>query len=146
MKRVLTIKGFDDLDELIAEGKVDLVKLLEIRDSRECREFRDWLWSADFYTDAEIEEQVNSLRDKLAWFVRGPQGKALRWLASARIGVGTGDVAGAIGGALDTFLLEKILPNSGPLSFISNMYPTIFVGREPLNWAEGFVESQSTSL
>jgi hypothetical protein len=141
MKRVLAIKGFDDLDEVIAKGKVDLSKLLEIRDTRECREFRDWLWEIDAISDAELEERINSLRDKLSWFVHGSEGKTLRWLATAGLGlipVG-GTVAGTVGGALDTFLVDKILPNPGPLSFINNMYPSIFSNQGPSSWAEGLV-------
>ena len=75
MRRVLAIKGFDDLDVLIAKGQVDLNRVLEIRETRECREFRDWLWSIDSTTDAEIEERVNSLRDNLSWFARGEGGR-----------------------------------------------------------------------
>ncbi len=37
MKRVLTIAGFGDLEELITKRQVDLYKLLEIRDTRKRR-------------------------------------------------------------------------------------------------------------
>lgn len=128
LQRVFAIKGFRDLDDLISRGQVDLEKLLEVRETKECREFRDWLWSIDSVTDAEIEERINSLREKLSWFTHGTGGKSVRWLASTGIGLipGVGAIVSGATGLLDTFLLEKILPAPGAISFLNSMYPSIF--------------------
>jgi hypothetical protein len=143
IKRVFAIKGFQDLDDLINRGQVNLVKLLEVRETRECREFRDWLWSIDSATDEEIDERVNSLRDKLSWFAHGKGGKSVRWLASTGIGLipVVGTVAGGVTGLLDTFLLEKVLPSPGAISFLNNMYPSIF-RENPMITQENFLKTK----
>lgn len=143
LKRVLAIKGFQDLDDLIERRKVDLIKLLEIRETKECREFRDWLWSIDSATDEEIDERVNSLREKLSWFAHGKGGKSVRWLASTGIGLlpVVGTIAGGVAGLLDTFLLEKVLPVPGAVSFLNNMYPSIF-RENPMTTPENYLKSK----
>jgi hypothetical protein len=145
MKRVLALKGFQDLDDLINRGQVDLVKLLEVRESSVCREFREWLWSIDSVTDAEIDERVNGMREKLSWFAHGKSGKAMRWVASTGIGLipVVGNVAGAVAGLLDTFLLEKVLPTPGAISFINKMYPSIFK-ENPMITPENFLKIKKT--
>jgi hypothetical protein len=139
IKRVFVIKGFQDLDDLINRGQVDLVRLLEIRESKECKEFRDWLLSIDSASDAEIEERINSLKEKPSWFAHSSSGKSVRWLASTGIGL-VGNVAGAIAGLLDTFLLDKLLPNPGPISFLTSMYPSIFK-ENPMITPENFLRT-----
>lgn len=127
-KRVHVLAGFQDLDDLIERGGVDLHKLLEIRETRECKEFRDWLWSIDSITDEEMEDRIRSLREKLSWFAHAKRGKTIRWLASTGAGLipGVGNVAGAVAGFLDTFLLEKVLSHPGPITFLSRLYPAIY--------------------
>lgn len=143
IKRVFAIKGFQDLDDLIDRGQVNMIKLLEIRETRECREFRDWLWSVDSATDEEIDERVNSLRDKLSWFAHGKGGKSVRWLASTGIGLipVVGTIAGGVTGLLDTFLLEKVIPTPGAISFLNNMYPSIF-RENPMITQENFLKTK----
>jgi hypothetical protein len=140
-KRVHVLKGFQDLEELIYAGKVDLIKVLEIRETKQCKEFRDWLWSIDSATDAEIEEHINSLRENLSWFAHGKVGKSVRWLTSTGIGLipGIGTMAGTVAGFLDTFLLEKVLPNPGPISFLNKLYPSIFK-EDPMITPENFLK------
>lgn len=142
LKRVFAIKGFQDLGDLIDRGQVNLVKLLEIRASKECREFRDWLWSIDSATDAEIDERVNSLRERLSWFTHGTGGKSVRWLASTGIGLipVVGNFIGGALGLLDTFLLEKVLPAPGAISFLNNIYPSIF-RENPMVTPENFLKN-----
>jgi len=38
----------------------------------------------------------------------------------------TGQILGPALDALDTFLLEKVLPESGVLMFVNDLYPSIF--------------------
>jgi hypothetical protein len=145
LRRVFVIKGFQDLQDLIERGQVDLTKLLEIRETKECKEFREWLFTIDSATDSEIEERINSLSEKLSWFVHGKSGKSVRWIASTGIGLipVIGNVAGAALGFLDTFLLEKILPNPGSVSFLNRLYPSIFKG-DPKITTENFLRVTPT--
>jgi hypothetical protein len=126
-QRVLRIVGFPDLDEPRSE-KVDLEKLLEIRESRECKEFRTWLWNAGEATDEEIYDQFSGLRNKLSLWAHGNVGKSLRWAGSTGIGLipVVGNVTSAVLGLLDSFLLERLLPQSGPVIFLNKQYPSLF--------------------
>jgi len=126
LRRVFLLKGFDDLNELIERREVDLRKLLEVRDSPECKEFRQWLSTIDSASDAELQDRIRSLREKLSWVVYSRGGRTARWLASAGIGSIVGPIAGAAIGFLDTFLLTKVLPRPGPITFLNRLFPSIF--------------------
>jgi hypothetical protein len=125
--RVLELSGFPNLNES-SIAKFDLEKLFEIRESRECKEFRSWLWAADALTDEEIRDQFTGLSKKMSLWAHGNIGKSLRWSASTGIGFipVVGNIAGAALGLLDTFLLEKVLPESGPVTFLNRYYPSLF--------------------
>jgi hypothetical protein len=127
-QRVLTIKGLPELDRVNANTRIDVDRLLKIRDSVECREFRAWLSSTDYASDSEIREKVDSLRSKVSALMRTKPGTALRFATITGIGlvpiIGTG--LGVLFGALDQFLFEKVFPYSGPASFVNRLYPSIF--------------------
>jgi hypothetical protein len=109
--------------------KVDVQKLLKARDSAECREFREWLSNLDNASDAEIKEMVASLRSKMASMAASPGGKLVRLAATTGIGLipVVGPIAGAAAGAIDSFLVEKVLPRSGIVAFLTETYPSLFV-------------------
>ncbi len=128
VRRIFLLKGFDDLDELIARREIDLSKLLKIRETPECKEFRQWLSTIDSASDAELQDRIRSLREKLSWAVHSKSGKVARWLASAGIGSipVLGPIAGVAIGFLDTFLMDKLLPKPGPITFLNRQFPSIF--------------------
>jgi len=105
--------------------------LLEIRESDECREFRNWLPEIGQASDEEIRDHVRSVRTKLGNTAASTQGKAVRLLATTGIGFlpVIGPIAGFVAGSLDTFLLEKLLPKSGPVAFLSKLFPSVFENR-----------------
>ncbi len=109
--------------------KVDVQKLLKARDSAECREFREWLSSLDNASDAEIKEMVASLRSKMASIAASPGGKLVGLAATTGIGLMpvVGLIAGAAAGAIDSFLVDKVLPRSGIVAFLTETYPSLFV-------------------
>jgi hypothetical protein len=127
-QRVLEITGLPDLSVAAARGSLNLMKLLELRETRECKEFRDWLPSSNSATDEEIKERFAGLRAKLSGFAHSGAGKVVRLLTFSGIGLvpSAGIVLGIAAGALDIFLLEKILPQSGPVFFLGKLYPSIF--------------------
>jgi len=60
-------------------------------------------------------------------FGRNP-GRAVRLLTTTGIGAipGVGLVAGFAASIVDAFLLEKVLPRSGVVAFLSDLYPSVF--------------------
>ena len=127
-RRVVEISGLPDFTSEISGRRVNVERLLEIRESAECREFREWLPSIESAKDVEIKERVSSLRAKFGNASQSVPGKALRVLAVTGIGAipPVGLVAGALASVVDTFLLEKIIPKSGVVAFLSKLYPSVF--------------------
>lgn len=125
--RVLQLKKYQNiLPE--CDTKININRLLEVRKSNEIREVREWLRKIDNAKDSEIMEQLNDIRSKLGVNVQGNQGKVSRFLVSTGIGcIPTyGTVASLILGAIDNFVLDKVLPYSGIIAFIDKMYPSLF--------------------
>jgi hypothetical protein len=131
-RRVVTMAGFPDFSAASDQRKVNMARLLEIRETNECREFREWLPSIAAASDKEIRERIESLRSRLGNLVSTAGGKTVRLLATTGIGCipVVGPMAGLVAGAIDTFLLEKLLPKSGPVAFLSRLYPSVFDQRE----------------
>jgi hypothetical protein len=126
--RVVSIAGLPDPED---EHAVNVDKLLEVRESEELREFRQWLRTLDAASDEEIAEMVGSITAKVSEAVYSPAGKAVRFLATTAAGLipGAGVVAGPALGALDQFLLDKLIPEPGPVSFLGSTYPSIYKGK-----------------
>ena len=126
--KFLRVLEFTEIPDLLNTGKIDTAKLLEIRESTECREFRGWLSSTDQLDDAQLNKLINGLRARAGAFIATPKGKAIRLAVSAGLGLippPHGPVIALAEGALDMFLLEKLLPAPGPLSFLTRTVPSI---------------------
>jgi hypothetical protein len=115
-------------DPETAEGTVDVAKLIEARDSDELREFRQWLRTVDDVSDDELRERLESVKARLQEAIHSPTGKAVRFVATTGIGFVPviGPIAGPVLGAADQFILEKLLPEPGPVSFLGSTYGSIF--------------------
>lgn len=124
--RVITLAGLPDPET--AAGTVNVDRLLDARETEELREFRHWLRTLDAASDEEIAERVASVRAKVSGAVHSDAGKVVRFLTTTGVGLvpGVGAVAGIALGAADQFLLEKLLPEPGPVSFIGSTYRSIF--------------------
>jgi len=123
-QRVLRIRGFPELDQIGQNTRLDAVQLLAIRETVECREFRSWLSSIHNAPDTEINERIASLRARISAFLHTRPGSDLRFLTTTALGAIPG--LGIPLGILDHFLLEELLPYSGPATFLNEMYPSIF--------------------
>lgn len=124
--RVVTIANLPDL---ASSGRIDVDKLLKARESSECREFRAWLSKLENVSDKEVADMVASIRDKIGFMVRSDVGKVLRLAATTAVGLipGAGLVLGPAAGAVDSFLVERLLPTSGVFAFLAKAYPSLFV-------------------
>jgi len=130
LSRILSWQNFPDLYSAITSRKLNIESLLKIRESNECKEFRNWLWSCDSLEVKEMEARLASLSARLSLKLTGTTSKAIRWLATTGAGFipPIGLALGPTLGFLDTFLIEKFLPKSGVLTFLGRMYPSVFKG------------------
>lgn len=124
-QRVLALA---DIPDFSGCNKVDVDRLLNIRDSSECVEFRNWLSTVENATDSEILNALESYRSKAGAFLRSGLGKSIRFVTTTAIGLvpPLGPAISAGLGALDMFLLDKIFPSAGIVAFLAKKYPSIF--------------------
>jgi hypothetical protein len=124
--RVLEATGLPSFDDSVRERAINIERFLVVRDSAECHEFRSFLNQSENLNPAELRERTASLRAKIGHAVQTTTGKAVRFLATTAVGLFTGGVASAGAGAADTFLVEKLFPKSGVVTFVGKQYPSIF--------------------
>ena len=124
-QRVVQLSGPPDLRLEWGERVISVDKLLKVRESDECRVFRDWLRSTDEMNDREVQEMLSNLRAKLGLRASSTTGKVVRFLASTAAGL-IGVLPGAVAGAIDSFIVEKLFPRNGIVMFINNQFPSIF--------------------
>jgi hypothetical protein len=122
-QRVIDLAGVPEF--LPRVDSIDLKALLRVRDSSELREFRAFLRGSSTLTDQEIVERVKGARARMAEFSSSFTGKALRFIITTGMGL-VGVLPGAISGAIDTFLIERVLPKSGIWTFVNRLYPSVF--------------------
>jgi hypothetical protein len=127
-ERVVELAGLPDVDPDPRVQDVDLARLLEILGSDEAREFRAWLRGIDDLDDAHVKREVNKLRNLVREAVHSRAGKTVRFATTVGVGLIPGAQLAALGvGALDGFVLDKVVPEPGPTAFLSRLYPTVFV-------------------
>ncbi len=127
-RRVLEIAGLADVASAAPGKRVSFARVLEIRESDECREFRQWLPTIETRSDSEIKERLGGIRARLGNLLQTGGGRTLRFLVTSGIGFTPviGLIAGPVAGAMDSFLVDKVLTKSGLVAFISRLYPSIF--------------------
>ena len=123
--RIIEVLDLPDADADPDIHDVDLAQLVEVVQTDEAKEFRQWLRGIDSLDDGEVRDQIKRIRELLAHAVHGTGGKAVRFA----MGTGLGFVfpPAAIGfGALDTFVTDKVLREDGPTAFLGRLYPSVF--------------------
>jgi hypothetical protein len=117
-----------ELPDFKPNQKVDVQKLLKIRDSDECRAFRDWLSEASSLSDDDIREMSKGVRNRISDLGSSAPGKALRLAATTGIGLipGAGIFLGPAASAVDTFLVDHALRRPAVIAFLTTMYPSLF--------------------
>jgi hypothetical protein len=121
-QRVITLAGLPGYSS--ESDHLSVEKLLKVRDSREAREFRDWLASCGDADEVEIRERVAGLRARAGLKVGSAGGKLTRFLVTNLAGLAV-PVVGIVSGLLD-LSLDKFLPRSGIAAFVNELYPSIF--------------------
>jgi hypothetical protein len=121
------VAAIADIGEPLPGSKIDIERLLEIRNSDECKAFKVWLEDADSLTDDEVNKLLMSIRSKLGLWASNVEGKILRFAAIAGLGfLPGGNIPSTILGFVDSFLVEKLFPKSGVVSFLKVQYPSVF--------------------
>ena len=121
---VLALPGLPDLANALDQGRVDIKRFLEIRDSPDAQQFRQWFRNRGPNDIVTLKEHWEAIRHKLGRWIATPPGKALRFVIST--GAGFLPAAGVVVSAIDNFLLESWLPRSQPLAFLQHSYRSIF--------------------
>lgn len=139
--RVITAKGLPNFTKAVAEGRIDLLKVLEIRESRESVDFRTWLWSQDNIDETELRERLNPFSQKWKDFFKTAAGKTISLLVSSGLSAipYAGNIIGAGMSFYDKFLAREVLPYEGAITFINNKLPSIY--QKPKN--EDFFKPKS---
>jgi len=126
-QRIIEIGGLPSFKDKDSSFKVDIEKLLKIRESRECQEFRDWITKLNEIKNNELKDYISSIKSKISSFVYELEGRIFRFLVNTGISLLPGGIiSGPALSAIDSFLLEKLIPYSGPIMFINRQYPSIF--------------------
>jgi hypothetical protein len=129
------INLFDVPMARLGHSKLDAERILEVRESNDCRAFRDWLTQTDDRTDAEVEKRMAGFRATLKAALTSSYGRTIRFIVSNGLQLAvtatlSNPAAGVLAnlgiGALDTFLLERLAPKDAILSFLGDEYPSVF--------------------
>jgi hypothetical protein len=124
-ERVIELTRIPDFKE---GQKVNVELLMKVRDSAECREFREWLGALDSVSDANLEKMVAGIRAKLATLAGSTGGKVFRLVATTCLGLipGIGLLVGTAASTIDSFLVDRMWPKSGVVAFLTQSYPSLF--------------------
>lgn len=118
--RLTGLPGFDP-----QQRRLDVGKLLQIRESDDLRAFRDWLAMSDGLADEAVREILRGFRARVSTFARVGSVTMTRWMVEQVAGLAH-PIIGAVVSALDTFLVEKLFPHSGPAAFVNKAFPSLF--------------------
>ena len=131
--RIIRIRELPSLELVPPDHRFDVERFLEVRASKECSEFRTWLRTVGRATDGEIHEKVGTVRTRLGPYVHGTSGKAARIAISVITGFIPlfGAALGAGWSVVDSYLLERVFPVSGPTVFLNRDYNSLFKPSRP---------------
>lgn len=114
--------------------KLDAAAILKVRNSDDCRAFRDWLGKIDAASDQELEQRLAGVAATIRAGLNSTYGKVMRFIISNGLQLATGlslnPIAGAAAGigisAIDSFLVDRLAPRDGVVSFLGTEYPSVF--------------------
>jgi hypothetical protein len=122
--RVAKIAGLHTISA--GHGEIDAEKLIRLRESDECRAFRDWLHNTDAQSDAELRKRLAGINSRIREAMNSRTGKILRFVISNGLSLAATPI-GALGiSAVDSFILDQLAPKDAIVSFLSESYPSLF--------------------
>lgn len=127
LHRVTSLAGLPNFSAFDFSSEKNIQHFVEIRNSSECCAFRKWLSESEFISDEELSDMMMPIRSRIGVFFNSSAGKSLRWAASTSVGFAPGGtIVGPMLSAVDTFLLDTILPSKGPVAFLGAHYASLF--------------------
>jgi hypothetical protein len=127
-QRVVRVAQLPSFTYVDGSHGFDAKQFLQVRKSDECVEFRAWLRQAEEYSDDELHQRIVSIRTRLGNFSQSKAGKLFRLALTtgASLVPGVGPIAGIGASVLDSFLVDDVLKESGPIAFLTDQYPSFF--------------------
>jgi hypothetical protein len=125
--RVLSLRRLIPDEDQFNPAEVDIAALLRYRQTAECLSFRTWLSRIDVLSDHDVQLMFDSVRARVGSAAATALGRVAKFIALSAAGLAVaGPVAGVALGALDTFVLNKLLQTPEPIVFVNNKLPSIF--------------------
>ena len=123
LARVLSMSGFPSVNQLGGGEKLKLERLLEIREWKECRQFRNWLSELANRSDEEIKDELGSYRSWLGDCLNLKATRILRFVVGQAAGLVPG--VGIAWSFVDDFFLDRFR-RSEPVAFVNRLLPSVF--------------------
>jgi len=132
-RKIVEIKNLPDLNTAFNNKQIDLIKVLEIRNCRECTEFRTWINNQKNLDLKDLRESLESvsqiIRDKL----NTKTGKITKFAISQGSSLSLGlidpvlGISSSIGvTVLDNYLSKNFLSKKPHFTFLNNKFPSIY--------------------
>jgi hypothetical protein len=80
---------------------------------------------SDNVSDEETKKIVAGFRSKAGTLANSVGSRVIRFAATTGIGF-LNPAAGLVAGAIDAFLVDRVLPKSGVVAFLTETYPSLF--------------------
>ena len=128
-RRLVRVQKLAGLQEpVFGQSKVDAEKLLKIRESDDCRAFRDWLANTDSLSAKEVKDRVRGLNARIRHTINSTPGKTVRLLISVGLSYlpHTAGIVGVGASVVDSFIVERLAPRDAVVAFLSDLYPSVF--------------------
>ena len=100
---------------------VNAERILELQGSTECKEFRKWLKSATDVETEELEQLLRGWKYRLGRIAHSPIVSVMSWLITTGLSL-IEPITGISLSAAEKFIVERLLPEPGPLAFIKGPY------------------------
>lgn len=125
LTRVIELAG---LPKLVDIKTLNAQTLISLRNSRECIEFREWLKTSDAKTDQDIKDEIRSYTTAFKNMLGKFQIRLARFAFATSVGTATSlnPMVGLAVGAVDQFLIDRLIKRNSPIWFINNELPKLY--------------------
>lgn len=125
LSRVIELTGLPRLSDI---SKLNTYTLMKMRDSNECREFREWLKTSDAKSDKDIINETKRYSTAFANMFGTFRFRMARFAITSSIGsiTTTNPFLGVGIGIADQFILDNLIKRNGPVWFINNELPKLY--------------------